>query len=354
MAQGMTGYPEAGSLRDRAPLGRFELFLFSAVATVLITRGYLAATGYPQVGGGNLHVAHVLWGGLLLGIAVVVMAIVPGSRAKARGALLGGIGFGLFIDEVGKFLTKDVDYFFQPAFAVMYVVFVCFYLVVTMVLRRRRATDQLRLSTGLDALSDQALGQLTQSRRELALTLLDQITDPALTAVAAEIAAALRADSPTDHGLERRVTQWRDAANRRVRALLAGRFARRITIGLFAIQAALAVASVIVALATGGGFMIEGVAEVGSGLSGLVIAVMVFVGLWFLARDRDLRALRILHAAIIVDLLVNQVFSFADEQLGALLGFGISLLMLAVLRSAIRVAELGQEKAAAPEPAPVL
>ncbi|GAA3198534.1 hypothetical protein GCM10020255_101880 [Rhodococcus baikonurensis] len=35
---------------DRAALARFELFLFAGVATVLITRAYLAATGYPQIG----------------------------------------------------------------------------------------------------------------------------------------------------------------------------------------------------------------------------------------------------------------------------------------------------------------
>ena len=47
---------------DRAALARFELFLFAGIATVLITRAYLAATGYPQIGGGALHIAHVLWG----------------------------------------------------------------------------------------------------------------------------------------------------------------------------------------------------------------------------------------------------------------------------------------------------
>ena len=346
MRHGTAGHPAAGGLQDRASLGRFEIFLFTAVATVLITRAYLAASGFPQVGGGTLHIAHVLWGGLLLGVAIVVMVIVPGSRAKTRGALLGGIGFGLFIDEIGKFLTKDVDYFFQPAIAVMYVVFVGFYLVVIVVLRRRKVTDRVRLATGLDALTDEALGQLTQSRRELALVLLDEITDPDLTAVAAEVGAALRADPSVDSGFEYRVTLWRDAASRRVRRLLGGTAARRIVIGLFVLEAVLALASVVLALATSEVVEITGVAELGSVLSGLVITVMVFVGIWCLLRDKYLTALRVLRAAIVVDLLVNEVFNFANEQFGALLGFGLALVMLAVLRIAIRDQELAEEQAA--------
>ena len=33
---------------------------------VLVTRLYLTLTGFPKVGGGGLHLAHLLWGGLLM------------------------------------------------------------------------------------------------------------------------------------------------------------------------------------------------------------------------------------------------------------------------------------------------
>src|SRR5690242_13213948 len=34
--------------------------------TVVGTRLYLSLTGWPQIGGGEYHIAHALWGGLLL------------------------------------------------------------------------------------------------------------------------------------------------------------------------------------------------------------------------------------------------------------------------------------------------
>ena len=40
-----------------------EFFMVVAVATILIVRSILAATGWPQLGGGKIHFAHLLWGG---------------------------------------------------------------------------------------------------------------------------------------------------------------------------------------------------------------------------------------------------------------------------------------------------
>jgi hypothetical protein len=44
----------------------FESFLISAVATILGIRGFLHLSGYPMVGGESLHIAHMLWGGVLM------------------------------------------------------------------------------------------------------------------------------------------------------------------------------------------------------------------------------------------------------------------------------------------------
>jgi hypothetical protein len=55
--------------------------------------------------------------------------LTPQKRRRSRttaavlGAVMGGVGFGLFIDELGKFITVNNDYFFRPALSLIYICF---------------------------------------------------------------------------------------------------------------------------------------------------------------------------------------------------------------------------------------
>src|SRR5438270_740868 len=49
--------------------------LVSFAGAVILIRLFLELTGYPQVRNSKLHIAHVLWGGLLLFVATLVSAI---------------------------------------------------------------------------------------------------------------------------------------------------------------------------------------------------------------------------------------------------------------------------------------
>ena len=46
--------------------------LVGFAATVIITRVFLELSGYPQIGNDVLHIAHALWGGLLLFVAALL------------------------------------------------------------------------------------------------------------------------------------------------------------------------------------------------------------------------------------------------------------------------------------------
>ena len=94
--------------------------LVAFAATVIVTRVYLELAGYPQLGNSVLHIAHALWGGLLLFVAALLPLALANRWAIKASALLGGIGMGLFIDEVGKFITQANDYFFPPALSIVY------------------------------------------------------------------------------------------------------------------------------------------------------------------------------------------------------------------------------------------
>jgi len=99
------------------------LTMLSFAASVSLTRLFLELTGYPQLGDAELHIAHVLWGGLLLFVAALLPLIYANRWVYDVSALLAGIGVGLFIDEVGKFITQSNDYFYPAAAPIVYAVF---------------------------------------------------------------------------------------------------------------------------------------------------------------------------------------------------------------------------------------
>jgi hypothetical protein len=64
------------------------MMVVSFAATVVITRYYLMWSGYPQLGGGELHIAHLLWGGLALFIGGLLPLIFANRRAYDWAAVL--------------------------------------------------------------------------------------------------------------------------------------------------------------------------------------------------------------------------------------------------------------------------
>ena len=117
-------------IRDADADEAFELLLFIAVATILATRGFLRLAGYPQVGGFGLHIAHMLWGGLFMFAAIGLLLVFWNPSMRRLAAVVAGIGFGLFIDELGKFITADNDYFYRPTVAILYLVFLALWVFV--------------------------------------------------------------------------------------------------------------------------------------------------------------------------------------------------------------------------------
>ena len=133
--------------------------------TVILTRVYLALTGYPQIGNATLHIAHALWGGLLLAIAVGIVLQFSNVRLLPRAALLGGIGSGLFIDEVGKFITQRNDYFFPAAAPLIYLTILAALAVAHRAARRRPLSDRERMYRVLSRLEPDLDGRLSPHQR---------------------------------------------------------------------------------------------------------------------------------------------------------------------------------------------
>jgi hypothetical protein len=115
------------------------LIVISMAACVGITRLFLQLTGYPQVAGGELHIAHLLWGGLLIFLAALMTLLLYNRWVFGAAAILTGLGIGLFLDEIGKVITRTNDYFYPPAAPIIYLLFL---LTVRLYLRVRRPVPQ--------------------------------------------------------------------------------------------------------------------------------------------------------------------------------------------------------------------
>ena len=153
-------------VRDLEAQNRLETFLITAIVSILGIRLYLHLLNYPQIGGAGLHIAHMLWGGLFMLIALFIMLSTVNRRAETVAAFLGGIGFGTFIDELGKFITSDNNYFFQPTIAILYVIFVMLYLTIRFVSRNTNVSDRLRLANALDLLKEGIIHQITPQEKK--------------------------------------------------------------------------------------------------------------------------------------------------------------------------------------------
>src|SRR5581483_7519182 len=95
------------------------------------------------------------------------------SRSRRHfAAFLGGVGFGFFIDEIGKFVTSDNDYFFKPAAGIIYIVFLVLFLVLREIGWRREFTAQECLANVMSLLAESTYRPLSPQEHRLARTLL--------------------------------------------------------------------------------------------------------------------------------------------------------------------------------------
>lgn len=151
------------------------LMLLSFAASVSVTRLFLYLTGFPTIGKGELHIAHVLWGGLLLFIACLIPLILANDWALSWSAVLCGIGIGLFIDEVGKFITASNDYFYASAAPIIYAFFLLTLLIFVQVKSWRKPSRRGQMYSILDDLNEVLDEDLSQTERDSLLSRLEPI-----------------------------------------------------------------------------------------------------------------------------------------------------------------------------------
>lgn len=165
--------------------------LVSFALSVSLTRLFLSLTGYPQLGGGDLHIAHVLWGGLLLFAAALLPLVMANRLVYSYAAVLAGLGVGLFIDEVGKFITNSNDYFFPAAAPIVYLFFLLTLLLFVW-LRSKPPNDPYgELYRSMEILQEMVDRPLTERERRRLEEQLGRVTQQAENELQANLADSI-------------------------------------------------------------------------------------------------------------------------------------------------------------------
>lgn len=340
MPDRLVRYAEAGDVLER--------FLIAAAVAFLGIRIYLALTGYPQIGGGGLHVAHMLWGGLLMVAALVLALAFLGHRVRGIAAVVGGLGFGTFIDELGKFVTSDNNYFFRPAIALIYAVFVLLFLAFRAVARPRPPSPHAALVTAIDAVADAALRGFPTEERARALRLLGQSdpADPLVRSLMGAVVTIAPTESPTPSLAARGVAtlqRWYE------RIVQARRFLA-IVVVLLVLQGTGTAVLLVSEVVDDPTFSVNDPAfSFADGLKSVASAIsngLLVVGAVALRRSR-LAAYVWFKRALLVSLFLVQFFSFYTNELAAAFGLFGNRLLLATLDFAIR-----RDRALAERPVP--
>ena len=160
------------TIRNFEAASLLETFMVSAVVAILGIRFFLHITGYPQIGGGKLHIAHMLWGGLLMLVALIIAISFLSKTSDTIAAIIGGFGFGTFIDEIGKFVTADNDYFYKPTAMLIYIIFILILLSIRGIKKYRNYSNREYLMNALRELEEVISRDLDKEEKEKTLKLL--------------------------------------------------------------------------------------------------------------------------------------------------------------------------------------
>jgi uncharacterized membrane protein YdcZ (DUF606 family) len=320
-------------IRNARAASLYEYFFVSAVASVLLIRTFLAATGYPQLGSGGLHVAHMLYGGVFMVGALIICFSSLGHRAMSIASLIGGLGFGFFIDELGKFLTRDNNYFFRPASVIIYIIFVGLFFLFRKFSRERTYTPLEYTINAIALLEEVILNDLDGSEHARLQKYLERSdkNDPIVKQLR-KIVQEIPKSSLVEH---RKLDKMRRNVAVFSTRLLGRRDAQDIVSAIFIGQAIISLELLLFSVFGNydlGGHVLKAIPlpQIAQLVSATISFVIVMIGAYHLRKSR-LAGLEFFRRAVLVDLLVTEPFVFYSEQFLAVFGLGFKLTLWVIV-----------------------
>jgi hypothetical protein len=287
----------------------------------------------------------MLWGGLLMAAALLAELSFLGNRTRLWAALVGGIGFGTFIDEIGKFVTRDNDYFFQPSISLIYITFVLIYLAFRDLRLRRAISNEEYLVNAVNDFEEAIINDLQPEERDRALGYMGAIAEKDDLILRLESLIREASVQPRPHGFSRRIRQ-RVIAGYEAVVARSNRFGGFVTLLVLQLTINAGAAALIVLRDLSAGIAAAGSAQrtriadvlpVSDWLllfATLIPSIFAVIAVIALPRSR-MTALRFLHRAVLLSICFTEVFMFYRNQGAALIVLAFNLFSLACVSVAI-------------------
>lgn len=319
------------SVRSRDLL---TIFFVSAVTSLLLIRFYLHIAGYPQVGGGNFHIAHMLWGGLFMLAGTSILLGFIGKTSQQLAAVISGAGFGIFIDEIGKFITKDNNYFFKPSVGIIYAVFVLLFFAFSSISRRTKLTDREYQLNALIELEEAVAHDMDETEKQRVRQLLQNADQK--SAITRSLLKLLDDVRPVPKPSGRKVSMFFSKLDKLYSNFWDRRHSNQL-VNIFFIGQAIAFLLATLALQfasldeafelfkgqiTYGEWLV-----VGESLSA-ALALGIVVKSALVLRTSRLESFELLKRAMLINIFLTEFFSFSRLQFEALPGFALNLILV--------------------------
>jgi hypothetical protein len=323
-----------------------EVFLISAIASVIGIRFFLFITDYPAISGAGFHIAHMLWGGFFMMVALVLLLTYLNASIMWMSAILGGIGFGTFIDELGKFITHDNNYFYQPSIAIIYIIFIVLFLYLRSIEKRTRFSKKEYLINTLELMEQVALQDLDLQERktlEKFLRRSDQ-TNPLVQGLKQVLVDIEHAESPRLSSIQRLLNSLKSF----YRELIRNPLFPKLVVGLFVVNFFITIFVYGKAVY----FLYDQwhtpvtlfyskltFAQIAETIASAVSGFCIIIGVLIMYRSR-LQSYQWFKRSLMISIFFTQLFLFYREQLSAITVLTVNIILLAGLQYMIHEEEL--------------
>jgi len=247
-------------------------------------------------------------------------------------SILSGVGFGLFIDELGKFITRDNNYFFQPTIALIYLVFIGMFIAFRSLARQRRLTRDEYLLNAVILLEEAVIDDMDEPERNRVLHYLHQADQKhPLVAPLCEVLQKIKPVPYEEPSFYKVPLKWMEERYRQlVKLRMSVTIIDLVFIGKALIFLTVGILDIVTIVIEPFGHH-EVTLSVIELISTVISAGLVVAGVWMMHKSR-LRAYELFSRSLLFDIFITQFFAFYHREFAALPGFIINVALYVALQ----------------------